>query len=186
MTTFPSVVFRSPSLSSDGPTAEREGDAGRQGHPCRDGRGLTPTQGSTGLDEEDTTAKVEGATSWGRDSSIATQCSSAQHGRRYPVYTDRQDTGNDVQRQLHRHYGIADEVAMGLGLVISGVMSVPGIVLLVMMVGARVGITVGRGGTRMGQQHKRGLSAHPVVYHNVHGGAKKCQKNPTTHNAHHR
>lgn len=74
---------------------------------------------------------------------------------------------------------------MGLGLVISGMMSVPGIVLLVMMVCARVVITVGRGGARMGQQHARGLSAHPMVHHNVHGGAKKRQKNPTTHDAHH-
>ena len=52
-----------------------------QGHPCRYQRGLTPTQVSTGLNEEDTTAKVEGATSWGRCSGVATQRSSAQSWR---------------------------------------------------------------------------------------------------------
>ena len=57
-------------------------------------------------------------------------------------------------------------------------MSVPGIVLLVMVVRTRVVITVDRGCARMGQQRKGGLSAHPVVHHNVHGGEKKSQKNP--------
>jgi hypothetical protein len=75
---------------------------------------------------------------------------------------------------------------MGLGLVISGMMTVPGLLLLIMVVRARmVVITVGRWCARMGKQHKGGLSAHPVVHHNVHGGEKKRQKNPTAHDAHH-
>lgn len=77
-------------------------------------------------------------------------------------------------------------MAMGLGLVISGVMSVPGILLLIMVVRDRVVvITVGRGCARMGKQHKGGLSTHPVVHHNVHGGEKKRKKKPTAHEAHH-
>ncbi len=74
---------------------------------------------------------------------------------------------------------------MGLGLVMRGVMSVPGNLLLVMVVRVRVVSTVGRGRARMGKQRKEGLSAHPVVNHNVHGGEKKRQKNPTAHEAHH-
>jgi hypothetical protein len=74
---------------------------------------------------------------------------------------------------------------MRLGLVISGVMTVPGIFLLVMVVRNRVVITEGRGCIRMGKQRKGGLSAHPVVHHNVHGGEKKCQKNSTAHEAPH-
>jgi hypothetical protein len=75
---------------------------------------------------------------------------------------------------------------MGLGLVIRGVMSVPGILLLIMVVRDRVVvITVGRGCTWMGKKRKGSLSATPVVNHNVHGGEKKRQNNPTTHEAHH-
>jgi hypothetical protein len=75
---------------------------------------------------------------------------------------------------------------MGLGLVISGVMSVRGTILLIMVVRDRVVvITVGIGCARMGKKRKGGLSAHPVVHHNVHGGEKKCQKNSTAHETHH-
>jgi len=74
---------------------------------------------------------------------------------------------------------------MRLGLVISGVMTMPGSLFLVMVVRERVVITGDRGGTRMGKQRKGGLSAHPVVHHNVHGGEKKGQKNPTAHEAPH-
>lgn len=66
-------------------------------------RGLTPTQVSTGLDEQDTTAKVEGAASWGRGRGVATQRSSAYHGRGYPPCIGREGAGDDVERKFHRH-----------------------------------------------------------------------------------
>lgn len=76
---------------------------------------------------------------------------------------------------------------MSLGLVLRGVMSVPGIVLLlVMVVRERVVIARDRRCARMGEQRKAGLFAHPVVHHNVHGGEKKCQNNPTAYEASHR
>lgn len=77
---------------------------------------------------------------------------------------------------------------MGLGLVISGVMSGRGsILLLVMMVCDRVMvITVGRGGARMGKQRKRGLSARPVVNRHVQGSEKKRTKNHVTYEAPHK
>jgi hypothetical protein len=142
--------------------------------------------GQHDLNAQDTIAKGEGTTSWRRGSGVATQRRGAQHEGHYPVCTSREDAGDDVERQVHRHRGIAGEVAMGLGLVRRRVMAVPGIVLLVMMVRARVVSTVGRRRTRMGQQRKGGLSAHPVVHHNVHGGEKKCQKNSTAYEAPHR
>ena len=74
---------------------------------------------------------------------------------------------------------------MRLGVVIRGVMALPGSLVLVMVVRARVVLTGDRGGARMGQQGKGRLSAHPVVDHHVHGGAKKGQKNSTTHDALH-
>jgi hypothetical protein len=74
---------------------------------------------------------------------------------------------------------------MGLGLVIRGVMSVPGIILLVMVVREKVVITGDRRYARMGEQRKGGLSAHPVVHHNVHGGEKQCQQNSTAYEAPH-
>ena len=107
--------------------------------------------------------------SWGRD----------------PPRVGSEDAGDDVERKLRRRWGIPGEVAMGLGLVISRKMAVRGILLLVMVVRDRVVITGGRGCARMGKQRKGGLSAHPVVHHNVHGGEKKRQKNPTAHEAHH-
>ena len=73
-----------------------------QGHPCRYRRGLTPTQVSTGLNEEDTTAKVEGAASWGRGRGVATQRSGAQHRGSCPVCIGREDAGDDVEHKLHR------------------------------------------------------------------------------------
>jgi hypothetical protein len=142
--------------------------------------------GQHGLNAQDTIAKGEGTTARRRGSGVATQGNTAQHEGHYPVCTGRKDAGDDVERRVHRHGGIADEVAMGLGLVRRRVMAVPGIVLLVMMMRARVVSTVGRGRTRMGQQCKGGLSAQPVVHHNVHGGEKKCQKNPTAYEALHR
>jgi hypothetical protein len=143
--------------------------------------------GQQGLNEQDTTAQVEGATSWRRDSGVATQRSGTQHEGQYPVCIGREGGGDDVERQLHRHGGISGEVAMGLGLVMRRKMAVRGgILLLVMVVCDRVVITEGRGCARMGKQDKGGLSAHPVVHHNVHGGAKKCKKNSTAHEAHHR
>jgi hypothetical protein len=91
-----------------------------------------------------------------------------------------------VERQLRRHCGIPGEVVMGLSLVMRRKMAVRGgILLLVMVVRDRVVITGGRGCARMGKQGKGGLSAHPVVHHNMHGGEKKRQKNPTAHEAHH-
>jgi hypothetical protein len=75
---------------------------------------------------------------------------------------------------------------MGLGLMISGVISVRGIIILIVVVRDRVVvITVGRGCAWMGKERKGSLSATPVVNHNVHGGEKKRQNNPTTHEAHH-
>ena len=61
---------------------------------------------------------------------------------------------------------------MGLGLVMRGVMSVPG-VLLVRGGRVRVVSSVGRGRAGMGKQRKESLSAHPVVNHHVHGGEQK-------------
>jgi hypothetical protein len=75
---------------------------------------------------------------------------------------------------------------MRLGLVINGVMTMPGNLVLAMVVRGRVIIIGDRGGARMGQQGKGGLSAHPVVDHHMHGGEKKGQKNSTTHDALHR
>ena len=73
---------------------------------------------------------------------------------------------------------------MGLGLVMRGVMSVPG---SPPGQGVRVRVVsiVGRRRAGMGKQRKESLSAHPVVNHHVHGGEKKRQKNPTAHEAHH-
>ena len=65
-------------------------------------------------------------------------------------------------------------MAMRLSLVIRGVMTVPGICVLVMVMRPRVVIPEGTGCIRMGKQRKGGLSAHPVVHHDVYGGAKKC------------
>lgn len=117
---------------------------------------LKPTRydadaGQHGLNAQDTTAKGGGTTSWRRGSGVATQRRGAQHEGHYPVCTGREDDGDDVERQVHRHGGRASEVAMGLGLVRRRVMVVPGIIPLVMMVRARVVSTVGRGRTRMGQ-----------------------------------
>jgi hypothetical protein len=159
--------------------------ASYQGHPCRYQRGLTPTQVSTGLNEEDTTAKVEGAAAGGRCSGVAAQRSSAHHGGSDPPRAGSEDAGDDVERKLCRRWGIPGEVAMGLGLVMRRKMAVRGGILLVMVVRDRVVITGGRGCARMGKQGKGGLSAHPVVHHNVHGGEKKCQKNSTAHETHH-
>ena len=89
-----------------------------------------------------------------------------------------------MERKLRRRWGIPGEVAMDLGLVMRRKMAVRGGILLVMVVRDRVVITGGRGCARMGKPGKEGLSAHPVVHHNVHGGEKKCQKNSTAHEAH--
>jgi hypothetical protein len=143
-------------------------------------------QVSTGLNEEDTTAKVEGAASWGRCSGAAAQRSSAHHGGRDPPRAGSEAAGDDVERQLRRRWGIPGEVVMGLSLVMRRKMAVRGgILILVMVVRDRVVITGGRRCARMGKQGKGDLSAHPVVHHNVHSGEKKRQKNPTAHKAHH-
>ena len=76
---------------------------------------------------------------------------------------------------------------MRLGLVISGVRPVAGGPLLLMVVRTRVVVMMGnRGRARMGEERKRGLSAHPVVNDHSAWRSKKGQKNSTTHDALHR
>jgi hypothetical protein len=74
-----------------------------QGHPCRYRRGLTPTQVSTALNQQDTTAQVEGTASRGRGRDAATQRRSAHDGRMYPPYIGSEDAGDDVERKLRWH-----------------------------------------------------------------------------------